>query len=161
MAACSSKDKDPFAYASGADISVSNPIAYEGSDSIQQGPVKQGTERDFTVNIGDKVHFLADSAELTKDARDILASQAEWLNQYPDHTITIEGHSDERGTREYNLGLAARRAQVVMEFFISKGISAERLRTISYGKERPVAICDDISCWSQNRRGVILLNRNG
>ena len=127
----------------------------------RNGPVRPGTERDFTVNIGNKVYFRTDSARLTPDAQETLRGQAKWLNQYPNHTITIEGHSDERGTREYNLGLAAKRAQTIKNFLTRQGVNSARLRTLSYGKERPVATCNDISCWSQNRRGVTVLNKRG
>jgi peptidoglycan-associated lipoprotein len=123
-----------------------------------EGPVTPGTERDFAVNVGDVVHFQVDSAEITPEAQNILRNQARWLNQYPQYTITIEGHADERGTREYNLALGARRAMSVRSYLASQGVNASRIRTISYGKERPVATCDDISCWSQNRRAQTVLN---
>ena len=87
-----------------------------------------------------------------------LDKQAAWLNQYNKYSFTIEGHADERGTREYNFALGERRAQAVHDYLAAKGISPSRMRTISYGKERPVAVCDDISCWSQNRRAVTVLN---
>lgn len=123
-----------------------------------EGPVTPGTERDFAVNVGDLVHFEVDSAALTPEAQNILRNQATWLNQYPQYTVTIEGHADERGTREYNLALGARRAISVRSFLASHGVEASRIRTISYGKERPIATCDDISCWSQNRRAQTVLN---
>jgi peptidoglycan-associated lipoprotein len=123
-----------------------------------EGPVTPGTERDFAVNVGDVVRFQVDSASLTGEAQGILRNQARWLNQYPQYTITIEGHADERGTREYNLALGARRATSVRSFLASQGVNASRMRTVSYGKERPVATCDDISCWSQNRRAQTVLN---
>jgi len=123
-----------------------------------EGPVTPGTERDFAVNVGDVVHFQVDSAALTPEAQNILRNQATWLNQYPQYTITIEGHADERGTREYNLALGAKRAISVRSFLASQGVNASRIRTISYGKERPIATCDDISCWSQNRRAQTVLN---
>ncbi len=88
-----------------------------------------------------------------------LRGQAGWLNQYPNYTILIEGHADERGTREYNLALGARRAANVRDFLVAQGVQTSRLRTITYGKERPVAVCNDISCWSQNRRAVTVLNQ--
>ena len=91
----------------------------------------------------------------------ILAKQAQWLQQYPQYTITIEGHADERGTREYNIALGAKRATSVRNYLASNGINAQRIRTISYGKERPVAVCNDISCWSQNRRAQTVLNSGG
>jgi peptidoglycan-associated lipoprotein len=86
-----------------------------------------------------------------------LDKQAEWLAKYPNYSILIEGHADERGTREYNLALGARRATSTRNYLVSRGVPASRLRTISFGKERPVAVCDDISCWSQNRRAVTVL----
>ena len=100
------------------------------------------------------------SSELTEQARATLDKQAQWLNNYNRYAFTIEGHADERGTREYNIALGARRAQTVREYLVSRGIAAQRMRTISYGKERPVAVCDDISCWSQNRRAVTVLDQS-
>jgi peptidoglycan-associated lipoprotein len=123
-----------------------------------EGPATPGTERDFAVNVGDVVHFTVDSWSLTGEAQGILRNQARWLNQYPQYTISIEGHADERGTREYNLALGAKRATSVRSFLASQGVNASRIRTVSYGKERPVATCDDISCWSQNRRAQTVLN---
>jgi peptidoglycan-associated lipoprotein len=90
-----------------------------------------------------------------------LAKQAQWLNRYGKYAVTVEGHADERGTREYNLALGARRAAATRDFLVSQGVAANRIRTISYGKERPVATCDDPSCWSQNRRAVTVLNGAG
>ena len=124
------------------------------------GAAVPGSQQDFIVNVGDRVFFESDSSELTPQARETLDKQAQWLNQYNRYAFTIEGHADERGTREYNIALGARRAQNVREYLISKGVSAQRMRTISYGKERPVAVCNDISCWSQNRRAVTVLNQN-
>jgi peptidoglycan-associated lipoprotein len=110
------------------------------------------------VNVGDIVYFTTDSTDLSPEARQTLQKQVQWLRQYPQFTITIEGHADERGTREYNIALGARRATSVRKFLSRNGINASRIRTISYGKERPVAVCDDISCWSQNRRAQTVLN---
>ena len=124
----------------------------------QLGAATPGSPRDFAVNVGDVVHFQVDSSALSPEAQGILSRQAVWLNQYPQYTITIEGHADERGTREYNIALGARRAMAVKTYLAGKGVSAARMRTISYGKERPVAVCDDISCWSQNRRAQTILN---
>jgi peptidoglycan-associated lipoprotein len=117
-----------------------------------------GSQQDFVVNVGDRVFFETDQTDLTPQARATLDKQAQWLAQYNRYTFTVEGHADERGTREYNIALGARRAQTVREYLISRGIEAQRMRTISYGKERPVAVCNDISCWSQNRRAVTVLN---
>ena len=119
-----------------------------------------GSQQDFVVNVGDRVFFETDSSERTEQARATLDKQAQWLNNYNRYAFTIEGHADERGTREYNIALGARRAQTVREYLVSRGIAANRMRTISYGKERPVAVCDDISCWSQNRRAVTVLDQS-
>jgi peptidoglycan-associated lipoprotein len=123
------------------------------------GAAAPGSQQDFIVNVGDRVFFDTDSSELSQQARSTLDKQAQWLNQYGRYAFLIEGHADERGTREYNIALGARRAQTVREYLVSRGVSAQRMRTISYGKERPVAVCDDISCWSQNRRAVTVLNQ--
>jgi peptidoglycan-associated lipoprotein len=119
-----------------------------------------GSQQDFVVNVGDRVFFETDSSELTEQARATLDKQAQWLGNYNRYSFTIEGHADERGTREYNIALGARRAQTVREYLVSRGVAANRMRTISYGKERPVAVCDDISCWSQNRRAVTVLDQS-
>ena len=117
-----------------------------------------GSAQDFVVNVGDRVFFETDSSELTPQARATLDKQSQWLNQYNRYAFTVEGHADERGTREYNIALGARRAQTVRDYLTARGIDPSRMRTISYGKERPVAVCNDISCWSQNRRVVTVLN---
>ncbi|HKA81224.1 MAG TPA: peptidoglycan-associated lipoprotein Pal [Xanthobacteraceae bacterium] len=122
------------------------------------GNAPPGSQQDFVVNVGDRVFFESDSTELTPQSIGTLEKQAQWLQNYSQYTFTIEGHADERGTREYNIALGARRAQTVRDYLASRGIQAQRMRTISYGKERPVAVCNDISCWSQNRRAVTVLN---
>jgi peptidoglycan-associated lipoprotein len=120
-----------------------------------------GSAQDFTVNVGDRIFFDTDSSVIRADAQATLSKQAQWLAQYGNYGITIEGHADERGTREYNLALGARRAAATRDFLVARGVAGKRLKTISYGKERPVAVCDDISCWSQNRRAVTVLNGAG
>jgi peptidoglycan-associated lipoprotein len=122
------------------------------------GMATPGSQQDFVVNVGDRVFFESDSTELTSQSVATLEKQAQWLQAYGQYTFTIEGHADERGTREYNIALGARRAQTVRDYLASRGVNAQRVRTISYGKERPVAVCNDISCWSQNRRAVTVLN---
>jgi len=122
------------------------------------GSAPPGSQQDFVVNVGDRVFFESDQTDLSPQAIVTLEKQAQWLQTYPRYSFTIEGHADERGTREYNIALGARRAQSVRNFMVSRGIDASRMRTISYGKERPVAVCNDISCWSQNRRAVTVLN---
>jgi len=130
-----------------------NELADAGMNSASPG-----SQQDFVVNVGDRVFFETDQTDLTPQARATLDKQAQWLAQYNRYSFTIEGHADERGTREYNIALGARRAQTVREYLASRGIEPQRMRTISYGKERPVAVCNDISCWSQNRRAVTVLN---
>lgn len=122
------------------------------------GAATPGSSQDFTVNVGDRIFFDTDSSVIRADAQTTLARQAQWLAQYPSYAITVEGHADERGTREYNLALGARRAAAARDFLVARGVQGNRIRTISYGKERPVAVCDNISCWSQNRRAVTVLS---
>jgi len=116
-----------------------------------------GSQQDFTVNVGDRIFFDTDSSAIRPDAAATLDKQAQWLMRYAQYQINVEGHADERGTREYNLALGARRAAATKAYLASKGVPANRMQSISYGKERPVAVCDNISCWSQNRRAVTAL----
>ena len=125
------------------------------------GAARPGSTQDFTVNVGDRIFFDLDSSSIRADAQQTLARQAQWLNRYRQYSIVVEGHADERGTREYNLALGARRAAATRDYLASQGVAASRIKTISYGKERPVAVCDDISCWSQNRRAVTTLGGAG
>jgi len=129
-----------------------------GNGLVGAGASTPGSVQDFTVNVGDRVFFESDQTDLSASGQATLDKQATWLNQYGTYRFTIEGHADERGTREYNFALGARRAESVKNYLIAKGISAARIKTVSYGKERPVATCNDISCWSQNRRAVTVLN---
>ena len=122
------------------------------------GAATPGSSQDFTVNVGDRIFFDTDSSVIRADAQQTLSRQAQWLAQYPNYAVTVEGHSDERGTREYHLALGARRAASARDYLVARGVPANRIRTISYGKERPVAVCDNISCWSQNRRAVTVLS---
>ena len=136
---------------------ASNPTGQQAGVA-GAGTAVPGSAQDFVVNVGDRVFFETDATELTPQSRTTLDKQAQWLQYYNRYTFTIEGHADERGTREYNIALGAKRAQTVREYLVSRGIDGNRMRTISYGKERPVAVCNDISCWSQNRRAVTVLN---
>lgn len=106
------------------------------------------------VAAGDRVYFAYDSSLLSPDAQQILLRQAAWLKQNPAVSLTVEGHADERGTREYNIALGARRSDAVRDFLIAQGIGSDRLRTVSYGKERPQTAGADEASWAQNRRGV-------
>lgn len=141
MAACA-KHGTPQEYGLGTTGSVATP----------------GSPQEFTVNVGDLVHFDEDSSALSGEAKSILINQARWLNRYTQYNVTIEGHADERGTREYNLALGARRAMAVKGFLAANGVSPSRIRTISYGKERPIAVCNAPSCWTQNRRAQTVLS---
>ena len=116
--------------------------------------VVSGSIMDFQQNVGDRVLFGYDRSELEDTGRSTLQKQAAWLQRFPTVVLTIEGHADERGTREYNLALGARRAQAVRDYLVSLGVSGARVETISYGKERPICVASDDPCWQQNRRGV-------
>jgi peptidoglycan-associated lipoprotein len=146
-----------IAAALGVAACANNPA--DNAQANAAGMATPGSQQDFVVNVGDRVFFETDSSDLTPQARATLDKQAQWLTTYSQYgQFTVEGHADERGTREYNIALGARRAQAVRDYLVSRGISASRMHTISYGKERPVAVCNDISCWSQNRRAVTVLN---
>lgn len=132
-----------------------------GAFGAGAGSAAPGSPGDFAANVGDRVFFESDQSDLTPTAQATLDKQARWLTQYARYSFTVEGHADERGTREYNFALGARRAEAEKEYLIAKGIPAARMHTISYGKERPVVVCNDISCWSQNRRAVTVLKGAG
>jgi peptidoglycan-associated lipoprotein len=121
------------------------------------GSVNAGTQEDLIVNVGDRVFFEFDSAELTVDAQATLDAQAAWLQQYSDTQITIEGHADERGTREYNLALGDKRAFAVYTYLAQAGVDTNRMDYVSWGKERPEVVGSDENAWSQNRRGVTVV----
>ena len=134
----------------GGDVDAASSSTSSGSDSS----ITAGTQEDLIVNVGDRVFFEFDSSELTVDAQATLDAQAAWLMQYPDTNITIEGHADERGTREYNLALGDKRAFAVYSYLAQAGIDTNRMEYISWGKERPEVIGSDETAYSQNRRGV-------
>lgn len=108
----------------------------------------------FQVAVGDRVYFATDRTDLTPEAQAVLQRQAEWLRQNPSVQVRIEGHADERGTREYNLALGARRAEAVSNYLSSLGIDRRRIQPVSFGKERPVETCSQDACWAKNRRSV-------
>jgi peptidoglycan-associated lipoprotein len=112
----------------------------------------------FSQTVGDRVLFVVDQSTLTPEAQTTLRGQAQWLMTNSDYLALIEGHADEQGTSEYNVALGARRANAVREFLIAQGVPAARLRTISYGKERPISVCSDESCYAQNRRAVTVIS---
>ena len=116
--------------------------------------VLPGSAEDFRVNVGDTVHFAFDQYNVEESDKAVLGRQAAWLAKYPAVRVTVEGHCDERGTREYNLALGARRANAVKEYLVSQGVSTARVETVSYGKERPICTESNEACWAQNRRGT-------
>jgi peptidoglycan-associated lipoprotein len=116
-----------------------------------------GSAEDFRVNVGDTVHFGYNQYNIEDSDKAVLGRQAAWLAKYPSVRLSVEGHCDERGTREYNLALGARRANAVKEYLVSQGVSTARVETISYGKERPICTESDEACWAQNRRGVSIV----
>ena len=152
----SSDDAESVASSSSAgeltsvDYTADVPSDYEG--------IYPGSQEDLIVNVGDRVFFAFDSFELDADAQELLQDQAAWLKQYNKTSITIEGHCDERGTREYNLALGEKRAQSVKNYLNGLGIGISSLTTISYGKERPAVVGSHDAAWSQNRRSVTIVN---
>ena len=121
------------------------------------GQARPGSEQDFATNVGDRIYFIVDQSDLTPEGQEILTKQAQWLQRYPNVVVQVEGHSDERGTREYNIALSARRATATREFLIAQGVNPRRISSIAYGKERPAALCDAEQCWTQNRRAVTVI----
>jgi peptidoglycan-associated lipoprotein len=127
----------------------------------QTSSIVPGSAEDLRVNVGDTVHFAYNEYNIEDNDRETLQRQATWLQKYPSIRVTVEGDCDERGTREYNLALGARRANAVKEYLVSLGVSAGRIDTISYGKEHPVCSESTEDCWAQNRRGVTSISSGG
>lgn len=149
LAACSKKNTP--------DLDAGAGGAGNGGLDAGSGGAAPGSQADFETNVGDRVYFLVDQTSLTPEGREILTRQAQWLQNYPDVTVQVEGHADERGTREYNISLSARRATATRNYLISQGVKASRVASIAYGKERPAQSCDAEECWSQNRRSVTVI----
>ncbi len=157
VAACATKPKDE-ADASGSGSSSSDS-SVDGSITETSGSgIVSGSQEDLIVNVGDRVFFGYDSSDLDSDALELLQDQVAWLKQNSNVSVTIEGHCDERGTREYNLALGEKRAQAVKNYLIGLGISPDRVSTISYGKERPAVVGSNDGAWAQNRRSVTIVN---
>ena len=152
LAACSSDEPVETASTQGAGSTTQTGAANTGA-------VTPGSVEDFNQNVGNTVYFGYDRYDLSAEAQSQLQKEAAWLQQYPQHTLTIEGHCDERGTREYNLALGERRANSVSNYLTALGIDKSRISTISYGKERPICTDSNESCYSQNRRGVTAINQ--
>jgi len=121
------------------------------------GALPPGSKEEFVANVGDRIFFDFDKSDIRADARSKLDAWADWLKKYPQATAVIEGHCDERGTREYNLALGERRASAAKSYLVAKGVNAKRLQTISYGKERPAVVGSNEAAWAQNRRAVMVI----
>ena len=159
LAACSTTPKDTSdSSGSGSTSSSSDVSSSSETESAESASIEPGSQEDLIVNVGDRVFFNYDSAELDTDAQELLQDQVAWLKQYSNVSVIIEGHCDERGTREYNLALGEKRSQSVKNYLINLGISADRVSTISYGKERPAVVGSNDGAWAQNRRSVTLVN---
>ncbi|HWA44730.1 MAG TPA: peptidoglycan-associated lipoprotein Pal [Hypericibacter adhaerens] len=152
LAACSSTPEQSSA------TDGSSTTGTSTTNSATANTVTPGTLQDFVQNVGDRVFFSYDRYDLTPEAQATLQKQAAWLKSYPQATVVVEGHCDERGTREYNLALGERRAASVANYLVALGIDANRIQTISYGKERPAVDGHDETAWAQNRRGVTVPN---
>lgn len=160
VAGCSSKPKDTASMNASGDLSASDHAPITSMDSVDGnamgGPVP-GSQQDLVVNVGDRVFFDYDKYDLKGEARTTVERQAQWLKTYPNLRITVEGHCDERGTREYNLALGEKRAMSVRNYLIGMGVESSRITTVSYGKERPAVLGADDASWAQNRRGVTVV----
>jgi peptidoglycan-associated lipoprotein len=128
------------------------------SSAATTSSIVPGSQEDLVRNVGDRVFFGYDRSDVTGEARATLDAQAAWLKRYPNVSLTVEGHADERGTREYNLALGERRATAARNYLVAQGIDASRLRTVSYGKERPAVLGSNEAAWAQNRRAVSVVN---
>ena len=159
VAACATKPKDSADSSGSGSSSSGSDVSSEGTITETSGSgIVSGSQEDLIVNVGDRVFFGYDSSDLDSDALELLQDQVAWLKQNSDVSVTIEGHSDERGTREYNLALGEKRAQAVKNYLIGLGINPDRVSTISYGKERPAVVGSNDGAWAQNRRSVTLVN---
>ncbi len=159
VAACATTPKDSADSSGSGSSSSESDVSSEGTITETTGSgIVSGSQEDLIVNVGDRVFFGYDSSDLDSDALELLQDQVAWLKQNSDVTVTIEGHCDERGTREYNLALGEKRAQAVKNYLIGLGINPDRVSTISYGKERPAVVGSNDGAWAQNRRSVTLVN---
>jgi len=125
----------------------------------KMGAARPGTQEDLVVNVGDRVFFTFNESTLSSEAQATLDRQAAWLKKYPSTKVTVEGHCDERGTREYNLALGERRATAVKNYLVADGVGSARIKTVSYGKERPAVLGSNEQAWAQNRRGVTVVTQ--
>ncbi len=167
--ACAAQGENGAASSGSGDATapVTQTTATTGSTSSGVGPEitpvgpSPGSETDFIVNVGNSVYFDFDKYSLKTESRQTLEKQAAWLKKYPSLRVTIEGHCDERGTTEYNLALGDRRANAIKDYLVALGINPGRIKTISYGKEKPVAMGSNEAAWTQNRRGMTVIGGAG
>ena len=159
VAACATTPKDSADSSGSGSSSSDSEVSSDGTitETVGSGIVS-GSQEDLIVNVGDRVFFGYDSSDLDSDALELLQDQVAWLKQNSDVSVVIEGHCDERGTREYNLALGEKRAQAVKNYLIGLGINPDRVSTISYGKERPAVVGSNDGAWAQNRRSVTIVN---
>ncbi|EKE44446.1 OmpA/MotB [Oceaniovalibus guishaninsula JLT2003] len=153
LAACNNADR----FGAGGANGLGGPGAMAGAGGVTAGALDPSSPAYFNQTVGDRVLFANDQSTLSDAARSTLAGQARWLNTNPAYTAIIEGHADEKGTREYNLALGERRANAARDFLVSQGVSSARLRTVTYGKERPIEVCSTEACYAQNRRAVTVI----
>jgi peptidoglycan-associated lipoprotein len=165
LAACGSSGSDTGSNMPATDNSQLSATGTGGIDGsgldnggISSSSMGPGSTGEFETKVGNTIHFDTDSYSLNAEAQGILQKQAQWLQAYPQHTVTIEGHADERGTREYNHAMGDRRATTVLNYLVALGVDNGRLTEVSYGKEKPVCPDATDSCWNENRRGVTALN---
>ena len=156
VSACA-QDQDISSGSSGTGTVASTTGSSSGS-GVGSSALEPGSKEEFIAEVGDRVFFGYDKSDLTSSAQSTLDSQALWLQKYPSVRVTVEGHCDERGTREYNLALGERRASSVKDYLVARGIDGGRISTISYGKERPTALGNNKGAWMQNRRGVTVVD---
>lgn len=141
--------------------SGSGSSASSSSSSVSSNTIEAGSQQDLVVNVGDRVFFDYDRYDLSAEARSVLEKQAAWMQTHGGVTVTVEGHADERGTREYNIALGERRANSAKDYLVALGINPARIRTVSYGEERPVAVGSNDTAWAQNRRSVTVVSGAG
>jgi peptidoglycan-associated lipoprotein len=152
LAACESAPE------TGAQTGAAATATPPATSSMTQSNIRPGSNEDLRANVGDRIFFDTDKSDIKPEARRVLEKQAEWLKKYPNVTVTIQGHCDERGTREYNLALGERRANAAKNVLVALGVPANRISTVSYGKERPAVIGSNEAAWAQNRRDVTVVN---
>jgi peptidoglycan-associated lipoprotein len=157
VAGCANKTQDTGSITTDGNMPAATSTTPVPVDQAATPGPTPGTQEDLVVSVGDRVFFGYDKYDLTTEAMATIEKQSQWLKTYPHINVTVEGHCDERGTREYNLALGEKRATAVRNYLVALGIEASRVQTISYGKERPAVTGSDETAWSQNRRGVLVV----